>query len=199
MIRLRWMWTMSSLVSALVLVGCEDEPVRRVRSTAPKLSSGMDIANADTKRKRGAGGADDAAQGVSPTRRSRPLTREHFDLSSRDPFMGHVAGDDSSQSEILEPESDGPQRPVVMSQYSFEELKLLAIVVAKGTIRARALFVASDAKSYTVKQGEYFSRAEVLLAAINHDYIEIEVVDEDLASGLNMQQGERRAIYLKTD
>jgi hypothetical protein len=59
--------------------------------------------------------------------------------------------------------------------------------------------LASDGKSKTITQGEYFSTAEVLLAAVNRDYVEIEVVDDDLASSLNLQRGERRALYLKTD
>ena len=38
-----------------------------------------------------------------------------------------------------------------------------------------------------------------MLAAVNRDYVEIEVVDDDLASSLNLQRGERRAIYLRNE
>ena len=86
-----------------------------------------------------------------------------------------------------------------MADYNFEDLKLIGVVLSSRNIRPRALFVASDGKSKTVRQGEFFSRAEVMLASVNRDYVEIEVVDEELAKGLNMTRGERRAIYLKTD
>jgi hypothetical protein len=66
-------------------------------------------------------------------------------------------------------------------------------------MKPRALFVASDGRSQAIKQGEYFSSAEVLLAAVNRDYVEIEVVDDDLASSLNLQRGERRAIQLRNE
>ena len=85
-----------------------------------------------------------------------------------------------------------------MAGYAFEDLKLISIVNGRG-VAPRALFLASDGKSKTIKQGEYFSSAEVKLAAVNRDYVEIEVVDDDLGSSLNLQRGERRAIYLRTD
>lgn len=113
----------------------------------------------------------------------------------RDPFLSFVA------SEVVVPEPDRPraERKVEMQQYAFEDLKLVAIVNAGRGMKPRALFVASDRKSHSIKQGDYFSSAEVLLAAVNRDYVEIEVVDDDLASSLNLQRGERRAIYLRNE
>lgn len=113
----------------------------------------------------------------------------------RDPFLSFVA------SEVVVPEPDRPraERKVEMQQYAFEDLKLVAIVNAGRGMKPRALFVASDGKSHSIKQGDYFSSAEVLLAAVNRDYVEIEVVDDDLASSLNLQRGERRAIYLRNE
>ena len=177
-----------------VLLGCgEEEPRETVRRSAPPMKG-------KSRKKDKGGGADDDAQVVAPPpkRARRELTREDFELSTRDPFQGFVIGD-SPAEEVQVAEASIAARRAVMSEYDFEDLKLVGIVMSKGAIQSRALFVASDHKSYTVKQGEYFSRAEVLLAAINHDYIEIEVVDEDLAGGLNLAQGERRAIYLKTE
>jgi Tfp pilus assembly protein PilP len=86
-----------------------------------------------------------------------------------------------------------------MPEYAFEDLKLVAIVNSGRSIVPRALFVGSDGRSKAVRQGEYFSSAEVLLAAVNRDYVEIEIVDEELASSLNMQRGDRRAIYLRNE
>src|SRR5690349_7460027 len=90
------------------------------------------------------------------------------------------------------------QRNVKLSEYDFEQLKPIAIVNAGRNVEPRALFLASnDSKSKTVRQGEYFSSAEVLLASVNRDYIEIEIMDPELTSGWNMERGERRVIYLK--
>jgi Tfp pilus assembly protein PilP len=113
----------------------------------------------------------------------------------RDPFVGF------SPTEVVVAEPDRPRakRPVEMPQYAFEDLKLIAIVNAGRGMKPRALFVASDGRSQAIKQGEYFSSAEVLLAAVNRDYVEIEVVDDDLASSLNLQRGERRAIQLRNE
>ncbi len=123
------------------------------------------------------------------------LTREDFSLATRDPFQNFLG----SQVVELEPDRPRAQRDVKMSEYAFEDLKLVAIVRSGRGIVPRALFVATDGKSQTIKQGEYFSRAEVLLAAVNRDYVEIEVVDEELASNLGLSRGERRAIYLKNE
>jgi len=113
----------------------------------------------------------------------------------RDPFQGF------SPTEVIVAEPDRPRakRPVEMQQYAFEDLKLIAIVNAGRGMRPRALFVASDGRSQAIKQGEYFSSAEVLLAAVNRDYVEIEVVDDDLAASLNLARGERRAIQLRNE
>jgi hypothetical protein len=69
----------------------------------------------------------------------------------------------------------------------------------RAGVRPRALFVAGDGYSSAVRQGEYFSSAEVLLVAVNRDYVEIEVVDEELAASLGMQRGERRALHLRNE
>ena len=87
-----------------------------------------------------------------------------------------------------------------MQQCAFEDLKLVAIANSRRSgVRPRALFVAGDGYSSAVRQGEYFSSAEVLLVAVNRDYVEIEVVDEELAASLGMQRGERRALYLRNE
>lgn len=114
----------------------------------------------------------------------------------RDPFQGLV------ESEPVQPEPDPirAERAVVLRQYSFEDLKLVAIANSRRSgVRPRALFVAGDGFSGAVRQGEYFSSAEVLLVAVNRDYVEIEVVDEELAASLAMKRGERRALYLRNE
>lgn len=124
------------------------------------------------------------------------LTREHFGEGARDPFASK--GDEPI--EAIEAELPKVrQRNVRMPNYGFQELNLIAIVRSGGSSRARALFVASDGVSKSISQGDYFSRNEVLLAAVNSDYVEIEIVDEELAQGLQLKQGERRAIYLKQE
>lgn len=114
----------------------------------------------------------------------------------RDPFRGFVA------AEPVQPEPDPirAERQVQLRQYSFEDLRLVAIAnTRRSGVRPKVLFVAGDGISGSVSQGEFFSSAEVLLAAVNRDYVEIEVVDEELAASLGMQRGERRALYLRKD
>ena len=126
----------------------------------------------------------------------RTLTRDDFAFGARDPFD---AGNSVSASQIAPDVPRDRQRDVRMPNYDFEDLRLIAIVRSGRSIPPRALFVANDGVSKSIQQGEYFSRSEILLAAVNSDYIEIEIVDEVLAQSLNMEQGERRAIYLKQD
>ncbi len=142
-------------------------------------------------------GSDEGGEAEAPKRPHErlQLTREDFSLATRDPFQNFIG----SQIVELEPDRPRAQRDVKLAEYSFEDLKLVAIVRSGRGIVPRALFVASDGKSKAIRQGEYFSRAEVLLAAVNRDYVEIEVVDEELASSLNLARGERRAIYLKNE
>jgi Tfp pilus assembly protein PilP len=142
----------------------------------------------------GAVEGDEALPSELPARPPVALDAKSFQRR-RDPFLSFVA------SEIVVPEPDRPRaaRAVEMHQYAFEDLKLVAIVNAGRGMKPRALFVASDGKSHSIRQGEYFSSAEVLLAAVNRDYVEIEVVDDGLASSLNLQRGERRAIYLRNE
>ncbi len=173
---------------------------------------GEDEAKLATKRglgKRGKAGekakskrdeADDA--GLEEDDKNRPdrpkiiLTREDFSADARDPFQGFLVVADEISGETL---STAKSRNVVMAGYGFEDLTLIGIVRSGKKVQPRALFVSSDGKSKTIRQGQYFSRAEVLLASVNHDYVEIEVVDEEKAHGMNWPVGERRAIYLKNE
>jgi len=114
----------------------------------------------------------------------------------RDPFQGFIA------AEPVQPEPDPirADRQVELRQYSFDDLTLVAIVnTRRSGVRPRALFVASDGFSGAVRQGQYYSSAEVLLVAVNRDYVEIEVVDEELSESLGLQRGERRALYLRNE
>lgn len=147
-----------------------------------------------------AGEAPGAAEGepaVDPgPKRPPPVLDATSFVRRRDPFQGLV------DAEPVQPEPDPirAERAVVLRQYSFEDLKLVAIANSRRSgVRPRALFVAGDGISGAVRQGEYFSSAEVLLVAVNRDYVEIEVVDEELAASLAMQRGERRALYLRNE
>lgn len=133
-----------------------------------------------------------------PDERPAPvLTRETFSREARDPFRPYlpVQTTDVEVSNV----DDVKHRAVRMRNYDFDDLRLIAIVRSGRRVRPRALFVGTDGISKSVEQGQYFSRNEVLLATVNSDYIEIEIVDEELAGGLEMQRGERRAIYLNKE
>lgn len=141
----------------------------------------------------------DAPPPVRPDRPRKILTREDFGPETRDPFESFMDLSLAPQAAETSPLLAPRQRDVRLSTYNFEDLKLIGIVMSGRGVQPRALFVSTDGKSKTIKQGEYFSRAEVLLANVNRDYVEIEVVDEELAKGLNLAAGETRAIYLKND
>jgi Tfp pilus assembly protein PilP len=185
----------SILLSALLAlsVGCgEDEASSGVRGFSKKK---------DNKKKKAASkrgptdseGEEEVDEG--PPRPPVALDNKSFQRR-RDPFLSFVANDEP----LPEPPSTSvrAERRVKMAGYAFEDLKLISIVGGRG-LTPRALFLASDGKSKTIRQGEYFSSAEVKLAAVNRDYVEIEVVDDDLGSSLNLQRGERRTLFLRTD
>jgi Tfp pilus assembly protein PilP len=188
-------------VAAVVLAGflvpsCgEDEPVPvdPVKANAAKKK----IDTPEAKKGDAADGADGDDVKVRPAERPpRVLTHEDFGPHARDPFQTYQAPE--LVGAPVEPDHVR-QRDVRMPNYDFEDLRLIAIVRSGASIRPRALFVGNDGISKPITQGEYFSRNEVMLATVNSDYIEIEIVDEELAKGLNMTRGERRAIYLKRE
>jgi Tfp pilus assembly protein PilP len=139
---------------------------------------------------------DEVEVAVRPDRPKQTLTREDFARDSRDPFRNY---NEVTASEVTPDEPRERQREVRMADYNFEDMVLIGIVHSGKGVQPRALWKATDGKSKTIRQGEYFSRAEVLLATVNRDYVEIEVVDDELAKGLNMERGERRAVYLKEE
>jgi Tfp pilus assembly protein PilP len=141
------------------------------------------------------GGGEAPEVDPGPKRPPPALDATSF-VRRRDPFQGLV------EAEPVQPEPDPirAERAVVLRRYSFDDLKLVAIANSRRSgVRPRALFVAGDGHSSAVLLGEYFSSAEVLLVAVNRDYVEIEVVDEELAASLGMQRGERRALYLRNE
>lgn len=186
---------------SLALTACGEEEKKVSTRGAPTVAA-SDNPNAGQGASRRTGGpgpataAPEASAPPRPDRESKVLTREDFAVETRDPFKNY------NEVDSVEVTPDAPrerQREVQMGDYNFEDLTLIAIVHSGRDVRPRALWVGTDGKSKTIKQGEYFSRAEVLLATVNRDYVEIEVVDDELAKGLNMARGERRAVYLKQE
>lgn len=199
-------WRAPMLVAslALLLAGCGDD---EVTTNQRGMGGQVKPINADTKagaggsrRSGGGGGQADPEADPESERPDRPrpiLTREDFSGRARDPFHNYLA---AAVVEAPEPvEVIRKQRDVKLSEYSFEELKLIAIVNAGRSVAPTALFLATDNKSKPVKQGEYFSSAEVLLASVNRDYIEVEIIDPELTPGWNLERGERKVIYLKQE
>jgi Tfp pilus assembly protein PilP len=197
---------LTGLLGASTLAGCgEEAPVTQQRGMAGqgKNIQATPETPPDGGSRRSTGTGDEAPLAEDPTappaRPERPptvISREDFAASARDPFHTYVSNrleDQPAPVEVLD-----KQRNVKLAEYDFEELKLIAIVNAGRNVEPRALFVAStDQKSKTVRQGEYFSSAEVLLASVNRDYIEIEIIDPELTPGWNLERGERKVIYLK--
>lgn len=189
---------------ALAVAACgEDElPVQQTRGVPGGAKKKGEGKAATTRRTTTAPAAGSEAgllaeepEAKGPKRPPPILDATSF-VRRRDPFQGLV--DDAP----VQPEPDPirAERAVKLRQYSFEDLKLVAIAnTRRAGVSPRALFVAGDGFSGAVRQGEFFSSAEVLLVAVNRDYVEIEVVDEELAASLGMQRGERRALYLRNE
>ena len=194
------------LLVGLPAVGCSDDggEVTGQRGApkvqAPNGGGGGAAAGGGSRRGGGGGGGGGGGEEAEPEddRPDRPrptLTREDFSGRARDPFHNYLAAEVVDNPEPVEVVHK--QRNVKLSEYTFEELRLIAIVNAGRNVAPTALFLASDNKSKSVKQGEYFSSAEVLLASVNRDYIEVEIIDPDLTPGWNLERGERKVIYLK--
>jgi Tfp pilus assembly protein PilP len=185
-----------SLVGLAACGGDDDQVMVRgmggVQGSAAKAQPGS--------RRAGAGPAPESpvpdAEAAPVARPSKALTREDFGPETRDPFQNLNVVE---TQEVTPEGSRDREREVVLAEYNFGDLTLIGVVNAKRGVPPRALFKATDGHSKSVRQGEYFSRAEILLATVNRDYIEIEVVDDELAKGMNMERGERRAIYLKEE
>lgn len=192
------------MLLSLGLAGCGgDEP--QITQQRGMGSQAKPIKRAQTNNQAGSrrsGGGQNAEPEPEPEleRPDRPrpiLTREDFSGRARDPFHNYIAADLMDTPEPVE--LVRKQRDVKLAEYTFEDLKLIAIVNAGRNVAPTALFLASDNKSKSIKQGEYFSSAEVLLASVNRDYIEVEIVDPELTPGWNLERGERKVIYLKND
>lgn len=197
---------LAGLLGMSTLAGCGGDEAQVTQQRGMGQGNNIKIdakapapADGGSRRTAPAGEAPVADPNAPPVRPDRPkpvISREDFAASARDPFHTYVStllDDQPAPVEVLD-----KQRNVKLSEYDFEELKLIAIVNAGRNVEPRALFVASsDQKSKTVRQGEYFSSAEVLLASVNRDYIEIEIMDPELTPGWNLERGERKVIYLK--
>ncbi|MCH9686311.1 MAG: hypothetical protein K0V04_33070 [Deltaproteobacteria bacterium] len=193
-----------ALVFAASAAGCGEDEVAetQTRGMPPGVKK-----KAEEKAKRRAGGGKasrrTSATAVEPEEDAEPLPDRplpQLDGTSfarrRDPFQGFIA----TEPVQAEPDPIRADRAVKLRQYSFDDLRLVVIANSRRRgVRPQALFVAGDGISGTVMQGDFFSSAEVLLAAVNQGYVEIEVVDEELAATLGMKRGERRALYLNQD
>jgi len=197
------------VLAAASLAGCGDDagaPVtnqRGVPDQAPITNKPQPAASGGDSSRRSTGTTGTTgtatAEPASDERPERPrpiLTRNDFSGRARDPFHNYLVTellvDSPPPAEIV-----SKQRAVKLPEYGFDELRLIAIVNAGRSVAPRALFLTGDNTSTSVRQGEYFSNAEVLLASVNRDYIEIEVVDPELTPGWNLERGERKVIYLK--
>lgn len=189
-------------LASLALVACGEEQQTAQRGLPPGTKR-IDNSNkgggsgGGTRRsgKPRGGEEEEEVEEERPDRPTPELTRETFSYRARDPFHNYLAAEAVQKIEPVV--TVRPQRDVKMAEYGFEDLKLIAIVNAGRRVAPKALFLAgSDNKSKSVSQGEYFSSAELLLASVNRDYIEVEVVDPELTPW-NLEKGERKVIYLK--
>jgi Tfp pilus assembly protein PilP len=187
-----------TLAFGLSLAACgEDPPVVDPRVAPGQKPAAKAPSKGDAGTRRSSAKAPVVEPMVERPDRPRPiLTRDDFSGRARDPFHNYNAAAESFEA-AAPVEIVRKQREVKLGEYPFDDLRLIAIVNASRNVAPRALFLAGDNKSKSVRQGEYFSSAEVLLASVNRDYIEIEVIDPELTPGWNLERGERKVIYLK--
>ena len=161
--------------------GEEDKPAQRGLPAGAAPAAAAKPAKASRRSGGDQGAAEEVeAEVVRPDRPKQTLTREDFSRDTRDPFRNY---NEVQASEVTPDAPRERQREVRMPDYNFEDLQLIGIVHSGKGVQPRALWKGTDGKSKTIRQGEYFSRAEVLLATVNRDYVEIEVVDDELAKG----------------
>lgn len=191
---MRTSWVGLGLVLAATS-GCGDED----KVTGQRgMGGSTPINNGGSRRSGGGGGGEEGdPETERPDRPAPVLTRDDFSARTRDPFHNYSAAKNIEAPEPIEVVR--AEREVKLSQYTFEELRLIVVVNAGRSVKPTALFLSPDNKSKSIAQGEYFSSAQVLLASVNEDCIEIEMVDPDLSPGWNMERGDQKLICLKKE
>ena len=131
-----------AVLTAGLVVACEDEPpiARRTKSSRPAASATQALD----------GGAEAQLPGIE-------IQEAEFAESekSRDPFRSYVR--------VFADEESGKvksQRQVVLSEYSLEELKLVAIVT--GIHPAKAMLVDPAGKGHVIRRGQFVGRPDAI-------------------------------------
>jgi type IV pilus assembly protein PilP len=120
-------------------------------------SSSSGPAPAPAASQRGAAMAQDAAAPLPPTQKTDYAENEFTESDrARDPFRSFAATmvDDKGKK------SRGPEVPVVLGQYSIDELKLIGI--STGGDFPRAMVTDPTSKGWVLKKGDYIGRPEVV-------------------------------------
>jgi type IV pilus assembly protein PilP len=133
------------VASAVLLAACGSTPT----TTAPPPSASQRAAQLAAK---DAGAAPQAAPKHGDYAENEFTESDH----SRDPFRSFAG----SFVEDKGKKGHGLEVPVVLAQYSIDELKLVAI--ATGGDYPRAMLVDPTTKGWVVKKGDYVGRPEVV-------------------------------------
>lgn len=138
-----------ALVATSLAIGCSPDKVIDSATRGPS-ATGTATAVADA--------------GAAPATAATTLPRMEFSENdfvesdrNRDPFRSYVS--------IFTPEPNkrlvqGPQREVLLPQYSLDELKLVAIVT--GGDYPRAMVVDPQGKGWVIKRGDWIGRPEIV-------------------------------------
>lgn len=142
--RVRALSAVAALVAASLAAACSDTPVATSSTPPPPPPTRAGVAAAD------AGAAPPVTLKVEYTENDFTETDR-----SRDPFRNYAAtfvGEGKKQTVN--------QRQVVLSQYSVDELKLVAIVT--GGEYPRAMLVDPQGKGWVLRRGDYVGKPEVV-------------------------------------
>jgi type IV pilus assembly protein PilP len=133
--------TFAGISAALLFCGACDSPV----STASPPAAAIPVASASA-----------SASALPPELRGAEYTENDFVESdrNRDPFRSYLVQNQAVNKQALN------QRKIELSQYSIDELKLVAIIT--GGDQARAMFVDPSGKGTVVYRGSFVCRSEVV-------------------------------------
>ncbi|XXX74047.1 pilus assembly protein PilP [Sorangium sp. So ce134] len=148
----------ATVLAALALAGCEDEPV--VTSSQMKAKAGTQ-ASASPARPAAAGASSASADAGAPELPPLPLREfQEADFSesdrSRDPFR--------SFESLFATQARGRvtiQRQVLVDRFALDELKLVGVV---SRAPARALLTDPTGLGWVVKVGDFVGKAEIVHA-----------------------------------
>ena len=154
--------SLACIVTGLALLGaCSDPP--------PPVAAAPVAAPKSTVTTKPAAPVVPVAATALQEARKRPLTKDDFTESdaNRDPFRSFL------KSFVIE-RPQNKAHPILLENYSIEELKLAGIIT--GELQPRAMFIDPSGQGVTVVRGNHISKSDAIVTRVASDrvYLRIE-------------------------